>query len=62
MAIVFAALLNLVAIDRGGSRLTKGTAVLTNALMLYYLFCLYLPNHRFNAGIFIFLITKVAFI
>jgi hypothetical protein len=30
MAVVFAGLLNLVAIDRGGSKFTKSTAVIVN--------------------------------
>ena len=31
MAIIFSGLLNLIAIDRGGSKLTKAIAILTNA-------------------------------
>lgn len=64
MAIIFAGLLNLVAIDRGGSKFTKGIAVITNAANCA-MFCFALPilnEPQVYVGITIFLITTVAFI
>ncbi len=64
MAIIFAGLLNLVAIDRGGSKFTKAIAVITNALNCT-MFCFALPilnEPQVYAGIIIFLLTTAAFI
>jgi hypothetical protein len=64
MAIIFAGLLNLVAIDRGGSKFTKGLRVIVNALNCT-MFCFALPilnQRQVYVGITIFLITTVAFI
>ncbi len=64
MSIIFAGLLNLVAIDRGGSKFTKGIAILVNALNCV-MFCFALPilnEPQVYVGIIIFLITTVAFI
>jgi hypothetical protein len=64
MAIIFSGLLNLVAIDRGGSQFTKWIAVITNAVNCA-MFCFALPilnEPQVYAGITIFLITTVAFI
>ena len=64
MSIIFAGLLNLVAIDRGGSKFTKLVAVITNALNCT-MFCFALPilnEPQVYVGITIFLITTVAFI
>ncbi|MBS3921717.1 MAG: hypothetical protein KGZ37_01040 [Nitrosarchaeum sp.] len=64
MSIIFAGLLNLVAIDRGGSKFTKGIAILVNALNCA-MFCFALPilnEPQVYAGITIFLITIVAFL
>lgn len=64
MAIIFSGMLNLVAIDRGGSKFTKLIAVITNALNCT-MFCFALPilnEPQVYAGIAIFLITTVAFI
>lgn len=64
MAIIFAGLLNLVAIDRGGSKFTKAIAVFTNAFN-GALFCFALPvlnEPQVYVGITIFLITTIAFI
>ncbi len=64
MSIIFAGLLNLVAIDRGGSKFTKLVAVITNALNCI-MFCFALPilnEPQVYVGITIFLITTVAFI
>lgn len=64
MAIIFSGLLNLVAIDRGGSKFTKLVAVITNAINCS-MFCFALPilkEPQVYAGITIFLITTVAFI
>ncbi|HET9056301.1 MAG TPA: hypothetical protein VFN30_05575 [Chitinophagaceae bacterium] len=64
MAIIFSGLLNLVAIDRGGSKFTKWIAVITNAIN-GAMFCFALPvlkEPQVYAGITIFLITTVAFI
>jgi hypothetical protein len=64
MAIIFSGLLNLVAIDRGGSKFTKGVAVIVNAFNCI-LFCFALPilnQPQVYVGITIFLITTVAFI
>lgn len=64
MAIIFAGLLNLVALDRNGSKFTKSTAVVVNALNCT-MFCCALPilnEPQVYVGIAIFLITTVAFI
>jgi hypothetical protein len=64
MAIIFSGLLNLVAIDRGGSRFTKLVAVIVNVLN-FTMFCFALPilnEPQVYVGITVFLITTVAFI
>jgi len=64
MAIIFAGLLNLVAIDRGGSTFTKAIAVITNTFN-GAMFCFALPilnEPQVYLGITIFLITTIAFI
>jgi len=64
MSIIFAGLLNLVAIDRGGSKFTKVVAVITNTLNCT-MFCFALPilnEPQVYGGITVFLITTVAFI
>jgi hypothetical protein len=64
MAIIFSGLLNLVAIDRGGTTFTKWIAVITNAINCT-MFCFALPilkEPQVYAGIAVFLITTVAFI
>jgi hypothetical protein len=64
MAIIISGLLNLVAIDRDGSKFTKLIAVITNAINCT-MFCFALPilkEPQVYAGIAIFLITTVAFI
>ena len=63
MAIVFGGLVNLVAIDRGGSKFTKAIAVFTNA-SICALFCFALPilnEPQVYIGIIIFLIPTIAF-
>ena len=45
MAIIFSGLLNLVAIDRGGSRFTKWIAIITNAINCA-MFCFALPIQK----------------
>lgn len=64
MAIIFAGLLNLVAIDKGGSKFTKAIAIITNALNCG-MFCFALPilnEPQVYVGITIFALTTVAFI
>ena len=64
MAIIFAGLLNLVAIDRGGSKFTKAIAIFVNAINCA-MFCFALPilnEPQVIVGITIFLISTVAFI
>ena len=64
MSIIFSGLLNLVTIDRGGSKFTKWIAAITNAIN-GAMFCFALPilkEPQVYAGITIFLITTVAFI
>lgn len=64
MAIIFSGLLNLIAMDRGGSKFTKWIAVITNAVNCA-MFCfalVILKEPQVYAGITIFLITTVAFI
>ncbi|MFN2438926.1 MAG: hypothetical protein ABR503_06975, partial [Chitinophagaceae bacterium] len=64
MAIIFAGLLNLVAIDRGDSKFTKAIAVIVNAFNCT-MFCFALPilnEPQVYVGIIIFLITTVAFL
>lgn len=63
MAIIFAGLLNLVAIDRGGSKFTKVIAAITNAFNCI-MFCFALPilnQPQVYVGIIIFLIPTIAF-
>jgi uncharacterized membrane protein len=64
MAIIFSGLLNLVAIDRGGSRFTKLIAVIVNAVnCAVFSFALPILNEpQVYVGITIFLLTTVAFI
>ena len=64
MAIIFAGLLNLVAIDRGGSKFTKAVAIVVNAFnCTMFGFALSILNEpQVYVGITIFLITTVAFI
>ncbi len=64
MAIIFEGLLNLVAIDRGGSKFTKGIAVFTNAFNCAgFCFALLILNQpQVYVGITVFAITTVAFI
>ncbi len=64
MSIIFAGLLNLVAIDRGGSKFTKGIAVITNAFNCA-MFCFALPilnEPQVYVAITVFLIATVAFL
>jgi len=64
MAIIFSGLLNLIAIDRGGSKFTKVIAVIVNAFNCI-LFCFALPilnQPQVYVGITIFLVTTIAFI
>lgn len=63
MAIIFAGLLNLVAIDRGGSVFTKTIALLANALMcLLFFFALPILNEpQIYFGIIIFFIPTIIF-
>jgi hypothetical protein len=64
MAIIFSGLLNLVAIDRGGSKFTKAIAVIVNAFNCA-MFCFALPilnQPQVYVGITIFLITSIAFL
>ncbi len=64
MSIIFVGLLNLVAIDKGGSKYTKAIAVIPNALNCA-MFCFALPilkEPQVYVGITIFLITTIAFI
>ena len=64
MAIIFAGLLNLVAIDRGGSKFTKVIAIISNALNCA-MFCFALPilnEPQIYLGITLFLVTTVAFL
>lgn len=64
MAIIFSGLLNLVAIDRGGSIFTNVIAVVTNAFngTLFCFALLILNEPQVYVGITVFLITTVAFI
>ncbi len=64
MAIIFGGMLNLIAIEGGGSKFTKAIAVITNALNCA-LFCFALPilnEPQVYVGITIFLVTTVAFL
>jgi hypothetical protein len=64
MAIIFSGLLNLVAIDRRGSKFSKTVAVITNTFNCA-MFCFALPilnEPQVYVGITIFLITTVAFL
>lgn len=63
-AIIFAGLLNFVALDRGGSKFTNATALITNALMCV-MFCFALPlihGPQVFIGTTIFMITAAAFL
>ncbi len=64
MAIIFAGLLNLVAIDRGGSKFTKTVAILVNAFnCAMFCFALLILNEpQVYVGIAIFLVATIAFI
>lgn len=63
MAIIFAGLLNLVALDRGGSKFTKTIALIINALNCsLFCFALSILNEpQVYVGITIFAITTGAF-
>jgi len=64
MAIIFAGLLNIVAIDRGGSKFTKGVAIIVN-IFSCGMFCFALPilnEPQIYVGIVIFLSSTIAFI
>ena len=63
MAIIFAGLLNLVALDRGGSKFTKTIALIINALnSLLFCFALSILNEpQVYIGISIFEMTTGAF-
>jgi len=64
LAIIFSGLVNLIAIDRGGSKFSKWIALVTNSINCA-LFCfalLILKEPQVYVGIIIFLITTVAFI
>jgi hypothetical protein len=64
MAIIFSGLLNLVAIDRGGSKFSKAIAVIVNAFNCA-MFCFALPvlnQPQVYVGIAIFLVSSIAFI
>ena len=64
MAIIFAGLLNFIAIDRGGSRFSITIAVITNAMNCAG-FCFALPilnQPQVYVGIIIFIITTVGFL
>lgn len=64
MSISFAGLLNLVAIDRGGSKFSNTVAVITNTLNCG-MFCFALPilnEPQVYVGIAIFLIAAIAFL
>jgi hypothetical protein len=64
MAIIFAGLLNYVAIDRNGSKFTKAVAVLVNAFTCgMFLFALpILGEPQVYIGIIIFAIATICFI
>ena len=64
MAIIFAGLLNVIAIDRGGSKFSKAMAVIVNAFnCAMFSFALPILNEpQVYVGITIFLITTVAFL
>jgi hypothetical protein len=64
VAIIFAGLLNMLAIHKGGSVFTHTVAVISNALMCT-LFCfalLVLPEPQVYFGVFIFLVAVIAFV
>jgi hypothetical protein len=64
MAIIFAGLLNLIALDKNGSKFTKSIAVVVNGAN-YTMFSFALPilnEPQVYVGITIFLITTAAFI
>ena len=63
MAIIFSGLLNLIAIDRGGSKFTKWVAVVVNVFN-FGMFCFALPilnEPQVYVGITIFLLSTIAF-
>ena len=64
MAIIFSGLLNLVAVDRGGSKFTKAVAIVTNgfncAMFSFALLILNQPQVYF--GIIVFLLSTISFI
>ena len=64
MAIVISGLLNFIAIERGGSKLTKTIAVIANAInCAMFCFALAIMNEpQVYIGISIFLFTTIAFI
>ncbi len=64
MSIIFSGLLNLVAVDRGGSKFTKAIALIVNILnCTLFIFALSILNEpQVYAGIIIFLVTTIAFI
>ena len=64
MAIIFSGLLNLVAIDRGGSKFTKAIAIVTNAFNFTMLCCALpiLGEPQIYFGILIFMIATIVFI
>lgn len=63
-AIIFAGLLNLVAIDRGGSKFTITIALIANALMcgMFYYAIPILHSLQVYIGISLFFITTVTFL
>ena len=64
MAIIFSGLLNLVSIDRGGSKFTKGVAVVVNAFnCIMFSFALPILNEpQVYVGIGVFFLSTLAFI
>lgn len=63
MAIIFAGLLNFVALERSGSKFSKGIALIVNALMCG-LFCLAIPilnEPQVYVGVAVFLSTTLSF-
>ena len=64
MAIIFAGLINLIAVDRGGSKFTKAIGVFTNTFNgTLFCFALQILNEpQVYAGIIIFLLATLAFI
>ncbi len=62
-AIIFPGILNLVALDRGGSRFTLVTALIVNVLvLLLFCFALFILNElQVYIGIAVFLISSIGF-